>query len=249
VSVSVVGPTVSVGNATGLEPDSGSVGVYVPFTLSAPAAADVTIKYYTVNGTAVGGAACGDFKRQGTEAAPVSVTIPKGQRWNAAAPLICADSLVESNENFQVVISSISSADPTVTTGDGSATVTIVDSSRADSNPLLDVVGTTVAEGDTGNQKAQFVIYLSKPVATDTKFTYYTVDGTAHAGTDYGQVKPTTFTVKAGKATAQTVDVSIAGNTLAEDDKSFTLVVVPGTGSPVDIKSDTGTMTIVNDDN
>jgi hypothetical protein len=44
------------------------------------------------------------------------------------------------------------------------------------------------------------------------------------------------------------VDVNIIGNTMAEPDKSFQLVVVPGAGSPVDVKSDTGTMTILNDD-
>ena len=59
------GPTLSVGDQSGLERDLVTGSVFVPVYLSAPAAAPVVVSYWTVDGTATAGS---DYMRWGTRA-------------------------------------------------------------------------------------------------------------------------------------------------------------------------------------
>ena len=69
------GPTLSVGDQSGLERDTVTGSVFVPITLSEPATEPVVVSYWTADGTATAGV---DYLRWGTPTNPRTVTIPTG---------------------------------------------------------------------------------------------------------------------------------------------------------------------------
>ncbi len=98
------GPVVSVGDASGLERDSVTGSVFVPVFLSQPAAAPVTVSFFTVAGTAT---AAEDYVQWGTPSTPRTVTIPADSLQATINVPVLADGAVENDESFSVVISSV----------------------------------------------------------------------------------------------------------------------------------------------
>lgn len=93
-------------------------------------------------------------------------------------------------------------------------------------------------------------IYLSAPASEPVVVSYWTVDGTATAGSDYTRwgtaTVPRTLTIPAG-ATQSQVNVPILADHDVEVDETFSLVVT-ATGAGVLVGDDTGTLTIVDAD-
>jgi chitinase len=257
ITIGIGYPKISLGDAQVLEPDSGNIGVYVPITLASPLATDVTIAYYTVDGTATGAVTGGDYRQFGTPSVPRTIKIPAGQTWNAIAPLVNADATTEPDETFQVRIASITAADGSnIPIGDASATVTIIDNYRASSDPLMVVQNAQIYEGDNadGLNKAQFVIQFSKPLTSSFTLSYRTVPGTATegpkgvGGMDYRGITSGVYTVPAGITVAKTIDIPIWGDTVAEGNETFQLIVTLPDGAQVIQKQSVGTITLLNDD-
>ena len=100
----------------------------------------------------------------------------------------------------------------------------------------------TVTEGGD----LSFEVNLSNPSAEDINVTFTTSDGTAVEGSDYNA---TTYTVffPAGSTTG-TVTVPTIQDTTDEPDETMTLSVQSTTGGPVGDTTDTGTGTILDDD-
>jgi hypothetical protein len=80
----------------------------------------------------------------------------------------------------------------------------------------------TVAAPVSGSSLATFTVALSASSSTPVSMDYATADGTALAGTDYGATAGT-LTFAPGETT-KTVVVPIFGNTVAQPDKTFSLV-------------------------
>lgn len=87
--------------------------------------------------------------------------------------------------------------------------------------PGLSITDSTVIEGDAGLRSAVFLVALSQPSSQTVEVDYRTVPGTATPGLDYvAQTNRLRF--QPGEI-AQTIVVAVWGDTLDEDDETFTL--------------------------
>ena len=200
-----------------------------PITLSKPSNQAMTLQYQSSNGTA---ASPVDFT-----ATAGTLVIPSGATTAAIDVPIIGDTLIEPNETFTVTLSgntagalARASATGTIINDDGVAGLSISDAS--------------VLEGNSGLRPATFTVTLSAATSTAVTVSVTTSDGTATAGSDY---TPTTqsLTFAPGELT-KTVVVPIVGDTIFEQDETFTVSLASATNAVI-LKA-TGTGTIVNDD-
>ena len=194
-------------------------------TLGEESAKEVTVKYATADGTAEAG--------QDYTAKSGSLRFAAGDTSETVQVSITNDRISEEDETFTLVLSDPENA----TANNPSGTATIVDN---DGEPGLRVNDVTVRE--RAGAVVQFTVTL-EPVSSDTvTVDYTTADGTALADSDY---KPTdgTLTFRPGDMT-KTVDVIILGDSTAEPDETFTLVLSNQNPSTVDLDDDTGEATI-----
>ena len=134
----------SVGDQSGLERDIVTGSVFVPITLSAPAAEPVVVSYWTADGTATAGV---DYLRWGTPTNPRTVTIPTGAVQTQVNVPVLPDSDAEPDETFSVA----TATGGDVVVGDDTGTATIIDADAVSgSNPAITVSNPTVVEGDQG---------------------------------------------------------------------------------------------------
>lgn len=242
-------PVVRIADAEVLEPASGQSAAFVPVMLDAPATENVTVRYYTVAGSAAGGNVPGagiDFRNWGSLASPRSVTIPAGSTSATINVPVFADGEAESNESFSVKIASVTGGDYVVAPVDTS-TVTIVDAdSLGTSNPVINVSNGWAYEGDDGARKIQLYVQLNKPAASDVLVAVGTQDGSAVAGQEYN-ARSFTMRIPAGTI-SKTFDVTLLNDTSAESTKSFSVVGAVTGGPLVEELSMTGVGTILDDD-
>jgi uncharacterized protein YhjY with autotransporter beta-barrel domain len=109
----------------------------------------------------------------------------------------------------------------------------------------LSIGDSFVTEGDSGTTTMDFLVVLSPPPASTEVVNYTTVDGTAHAGSDY-QATQGTLVFAAGQS-AQLLSVTVLGDTEVEPDESF-FVDVASTLGEVLLGDTRGEGTIRNDD-
>src|SRR5262245_60175470 len=141
-------PSVSIGDATVTEGNSGTVTATFTATLDAPSGRAVTVDYATADGTAT---APGDYLSStgtvkflaGQTSRPVSVTVNGGL-------------LDEADETYLVNLSNATNA----TILDGQGLGTIIDD---DAPPALSVDNVAVTEGNSGNVNASFTVSLNAP--------------------------------------------------------------------------------------
>jgi len=106
----------------------------------------------------------------------------------------------------------------------------------------------SISEGNSGTSKLTFTVSLSSPAPVgDATVDYFTLDGNALAGNDYTAIGTTTLTFAAGE-TSKTIDVTIIGDETVEQDETLTLSLANPTGTLVTISDNSGTGTIINDD-
>ncbi len=162
-----------------------------------------------------------------------------------------------SPDGTRIVFTSGSRADnyELFTTGSGGGSVTrltnefpaydaMADWQAAPPLPELAIADTTVTEGNAGTTDAVFEVTLSKPSATTVSVRYATADGSAIAPDDYAQTSGTL--ILAPGETAGSITVPVVGDTFAEPDKTFSVLL----SGPIDatITDDTAAGTIVDDD-
>jgi hypothetical protein len=111
--------------------------------------------------------------------------------------------------------------------------------------PTLAVADASVTEGDSGTRTLTFRVTLSAPAATSVSFTAATGSATALAGSDYVALPATRYSIAAG-ATTRDIAVTVNGDTTAEGNETFSLVLTSPTGASLADAGGTGT--IVNDD-
>ena len=107
-------PTVSIGNATANEGNSGTTAFTFNVTLSTTSASAITVDYATANGTATSGT---DYT-----AAAGTLTFAPGVTSQSITVNVAGDAAVEPNETFVVNLSNATNA--TVLTAQGTGTIT-----------------------------------------------------------------------------------------------------------------------------
>jgi hypothetical protein len=201
------GPTLSVGDVTIAEGQSGTKTATVDVRLSEPSASAVSFQVATVAGTATAGE---DF----VAVAPTTRTIAAGATSTSVSFTINGDTTPEAHESVFVQLGNGS-----VTATDDLATVTI----NNDDGPGLSIGDITVAEGYAGVKVATFTVQLAEASDVPVSFGVRTVAGTATAGVDYLE-QVATGTIPAGML-AQTFSVAILGDHLIERNETFFVVL------------------------
>jgi chitinase len=222
-------PGLSVDDVSVAEGDAGDVTLSFTVSLSGPSAFPVSVDVATADGTA---AAPGDYA-----SAAATLTFAPGQLSLPVDVTVHGDAVFERDETLTIGLSNPAGA--TVADGTGIGTI-----AGDDAAPVLDVAGVTLSEGDAGDAIATFVITLSGSTDLPAGVDVATADGTATAPADFAPLA-TSLTFAPGETT-KTVDVTIHGETIFEDDEDLSL----GLSNPVDatVGTATATGTIVNDD-
>ena len=196
-------------------------------TLSTPSSQTATVKYTTMDGTAIAGV---DY-----EAVTGTLTFVPGQTQETIEVPILGDIDEEADKSFTVALS-----DPTFATiADATATGTL-----EDDDPTLAVEDVAIREGDGEAVEAVFTVSLSAIKDETVTVLYETADGTAKAGVDYEAVGGM-LTFEPGE-TEKTVAVAILGNMENQSDRGFSLRLLhPRTAS---IRDNEAEATIQDDD-
>ncbi len=222
-------PTLSIGDASVTEGNSGTKTLTFSVSLSAAATSAVTVNYATANGTATAGS---DYV-----AASGTLTFAAGTTSQTLAVTVNGDTTGEPNETFTVTLSSASGA----TLADASATGTLTND---DTLPTLSIGNVSVTEGNSGTKVATFNVTLSAASATAVSASYATANGTATAGSDYVALAGT-VSFPAGSV-AQSISITVNGDTTVEPNETFTVTLSSPTGATLAVATGTGTLT--NDD-
>ena len=184
-------PTLSIGDVSVTEGNSGTSTATFTVTLSAAASSAVTVNYATANGSATAGS---DYV-----AASGTLTFAAGTTTRTIPVTVNGDTTGEANETLLVNLSAASGA----TIADAQGTGTIVND---DSVPTLSINDMSMTEGNSGTKTATFTVTLSAASASPVSVTYATANGTAAAPSDYAAVVGS-VTFPAG-STSQTLSVT-----------------------------------------
>ncbi len=224
-------PSISIGDVSQTEGNSGNKSFTFAVTLSGPSDKPVKVAYETVNGSATLGS---DFNPSSG-----SLTFDPGQTSKSITVIVRGDTVYEPDETFFVNLS-----DPRFATiDDGQGVGTIVN----DDNPVpgLSINDVTVAEGNSGTTTATFTVTLSSPAASPVTFDIATQDGTALAPGDYATQTVTGATIPTGQQT-YSFSVGVVGDTVVEPNETFSVNVTNISGATA--ADGTGIGTITNDD-
>lgn len=197
-------PALSIGDARAAELNAGARAMVFRVRLSVPSGRAVTVDYATVDGTAAAGS---DYA-----ATNGTVTFPPGSVVQSARVLVIGNTISESNETFVVNLSNPVNA----TLADAQGVATIVDDDRV---PAMSISDVTVTEGNTGATGAVFNVRLTKPSGRVVSVNYSTSNNTARAGVDF--VAASGVVTFAPGTTNQPVTISVLGDTVPEQSKSF----------------------------
>ena len=230
--VAVVAPSVSIGNASKTEGNSGTSNMAFTVTLSKAATGPVTVSYVTANGTATAG--------QDYTGATGTVTFAAGETSKTINIAVAGDATVEQDETFTVTLSAPSGA----TLGTATATGTITNDDVAVVAPKVSIGNASKSEGNSGTSNLAFTVTLDKAATSTVTVKYATSNGTATAGDDYAAATGT-VTLSAG-ATPKPSNIAVAGDATVEQDETFTVTLSDASG--VTIGTATATGTIANDD-
>jgi hypothetical protein len=228
--------SVSIGDATVLEGDSGTTNATFPVTLSAApqSGQQVTVQVATANGTATAG----------SDYSAVSQTLT----WNSGDALtqnfsvpVIGDTNPEGAETFTVTLSSPTNA----TIADATATGTIND----EEGPIaFSVNDASKLEGNSGTSPMTFTVTASPAPAPGQTVTVKvkTTAGSAKGGADFKGVGLHAISFTSAAPTQQ-VNVPIIGDKTAEPNETvFLNLSAPSAGTVI---ADAGGLgTIINDD-
>ncbi len=196
-------PVITIGSQTVDEKDTGTFTVSVPVTMTGLSAWATSVDYTTQNDTALAGS---DYI---TTAGTLSWPAGTESTQNIVIT-INNDMVYEGDEVFNVLLSNntISSTMPSLL-----GTVTILENELA---PELDILNSTVVEGNSGITTAVVTVTLSAPSEAPVSVRYYTSNGTATtADSDYVAIfnsPAITLTWPANDTTAKTFTVNINGD-------------------------------------
>lgn len=192
----------------------------------------LTVQYATSNGSAVPGA---DYS-----AALGSVTFAAGETTKNVVIQLNHDAIDEFNENVLLTLSDFNATGESA----GSLSAAVLTVEDDDPPPSISINDATVVEGSSGAPVRSFTLTLSMVSAKPISVNLTSSPGTATQTFDYSALTTVT-TIPAG-ATSQTISFLVNGDTVHEDDETFTVTL----SNPVNVTIDRGTATITiqNDD-
>ena len=222
-------PTLSIGDVSVVEGNSGTTPAVFVVTLSAASDQPITVDYATADGTAT--AANNDYQpTSGTLTfAPSTIT-------QTITVLVNGDTAVEPNETFTVVLSNPSNA----TIAQGTGTGTIIN----DDGAVLSIADASVVEGTGVGGTLRFTVTLSQASAETVTVQYASADGSAVAPGDYAAVSGT-LTFAPGEL-VKIIEVQVVGDDIVEPDETLTITLSNATNATIGRAVATGT--ILDDD-
>jgi hypothetical protein len=219
-------PKLSVNDIEVTEGNAGAVNTAsFKVSLSGASSATVTVKYATVNSSAV---APGDYTAETN-----TLTFAPGETSKSVSVDVIGDNLDETDETFTLNLSNATNA----LIDDGVGAGKIKDN---DAQPSISIDDATVNEGNSGTTDAVFTVSLSTPSAFTVTVNYTTANGTAVAPGDYA-VKTGTVTFNPGDV-SETVSVQVKGDTLDEANEGFTLNLSNATNATIGDGAGAGTI-------
>jgi len=223
-------PSISIGDATVTEGDSGSLNAVFTVTLSKASTQTVTVQYATADGSAISGA---DFT-----SVTGTLTFAPGETSKTIPVAVTGDLIDEYDENFSVNLSAPTNAK----TADGIGIGTILDN---DPPPTIVINDVRKSEGDSGRTSFTFTVSLSAPSEKQVSVNYATANGTASmSGSDYVAASGALFF--APGQTGQTITIWVVGDKKSEADETFFLNLSGATNAV--LADSQGVGTILNDD-
>ena len=244
-------PTLSIGDASLTEGDSGQANLTFTVSRTGSSQASATFDYTVGGGTATGDSSCAatdgtdDYVSTGGSGSvsgggatgSTTINIP-----------VCGDDVFEGNQTFVVTLSNPGGA----TISDATATGTIIDNDTA---PALSIGDASLTEGDSGSANLGFTVTRTGKTEVSATFDYTVGGGTATGdsacsatdGSDDYENTGGSGSVSAGGATGTTtVNIPVCGDTMYEGNQTF-VVTLSSPGSAT-ISDATGTGTITDND-
>ena len=222
----------SINDVSKNEGNSGTTNFTFTVTRSGSTSGTSTVKYTTSNGTA---SSSSDYA-----AASGTLTFKPGESTQTITVKVKGDTTVESDETFDVKLTSPTNA--SISDGTGVGTIKNDDSKKL---PTLSINDVRKAEGDTGETPFTFTITRSGDLTGKSTVNFTEVSGSANSGADGYFPRNGTITFNAGDKT-KTITIEIDAGTLIEPDETFNVVLSTPTGAT--ISDGTGVGTILNDD-
>jgi hypothetical protein len=199
-------------------------------TMSRATGTPVTVHYATVDGTATA-----PFDYAATSGV---LTFAAGEIAKSVTIVIVPDRVVDPDETFTLRLSDATGA----TISKSSGTATIIESDRPP-EPVVLVDDIVVAEGNSGTTDATFNVRLSFASTIPVIVAWKTENGSARDDSDY-TAGIGTLTFAPGE-TVHAVTVKISGDTTAEPNENFRLVIIGASNATA---GSGASCTIVNDD-
>jgi hypothetical protein len=222
--------SLSIGDVSLGEGNSGTKQAQFAVTLSSPALVPVSFDAYTAPGTATAGV---DYQSN----AVVGQVIPAGATSGNFAVTINGDVAFEASENFSANLANA----PDASIADGLGVGTILN----DDQRALSINDASVTEGASGTRTMTFTVSLSHASGATVYFHAATANGTATGGSDFVARAATLLSIPAGQL-SRTFAVTINGDTAIEPSETLAVNLSAATGAT--ILDGQGVGTIVNDD-
>jgi hypothetical protein len=224
--------TVSIGDATVIEGDNGTVDAVFTVTRRGSLDDTLTVSYYTGGGDATAGS---DFVAQSG-----TLIFGPGEATKNITIQVKGDLIDEYNQVFGVHFNEPTGAIAT----DRDGICTIVDN---DPPPTVTITPTVSAkEGHSGSKALKFVVTLSAPSEKEVRVNFATGDGTAStADNDY--VANSGTLIFAPGQTSKTISVTVKGDRKQESNETFVVNLTAATNAT--IISSLGIGEILDDDN
>ena len=241
VTFTIVDNDISVSFSEGMLTVAEDIGT-VPVTveLSSPAPSDIAVPLSWADASARVNT---DYTRPGS-----SVIVVAGEMTATLNIPIINDNVVEPDERFAVALSLVT-VNLTFTTGGFAAVAITIENDDTTTVSFADVRGApitsvTIVEGNTGLG----VLSLTNPVATNIRLPIVYTDGTAEGGTHYDNTFLTT-SIAAGQRFGS-IAIGVFDDTVANDDRTFTISFDTSALDDVELSTPGGTLTVIieNDD-
>ncbi|MBF0632961.1 MAG: DUF1566 domain-containing protein [Magnetococcales bacterium] len=204
-----VGSSLSIGDITVTEGDTGSVAANFPVTLDKASGQAVSVNYAT---SVLGNTTANVDYTTSTG----TLTIPAGQTSGTITVPVLGDTLDEVNDVFRVTLSN--PVNVLIADAQGDATIT-------DNDPVPTVAFTAASQSINEGSLVTATLQLSAASGLDVSIPF-TASGTATAGTDYSNLTASPITIPAGSSS---VDVTFRAALDAVSDDAETVVLTLGT--------------------
>jgi hypothetical protein len=246
-------PTISIGDKSVLEGDSGSRTITFPVTLSAPATTTVSVQYVIAGVTATGAKTRGpgvDFNNKGGIPGTVTFT-PNATSGRTVisktiSVTVYGDTTPEPDETFTVTLSNPTGG---YMLGRSVGTGTILNDDGITSGIAVGVGDSSIVRTYSGSQTMTVPVTLSAKASGTVSVNYTITPGSAtfsakSTGGDFGGKLTGALSFSNG-ATAKTINIPIWADPSADVDETFTITLSNLTGNGVTLIRANGTGTIL----